>query len=125
MATKEVPLTRGQVAIVDARDHHLVSLHKWQAHPQKAGGFRARRQHRLPGTDRKLTITLAHVIAGAGPTDAVRHLNGDTLDCTRENLEVVPRRGLMPIEPNTGRRVPKPGASIPQDTDPLDEEYTA
>lgn len=120
--TRTIMLTRGLWAVVDEADYHMVCLHRWQAFSSRSG-YHARRQYRVPGTDRKATVTLSHVIMGARLDQAVRHLNGNTLDCTRANMVLVQRRGVMPIDPNTGRRLTKPEASPLQD--PLDEEYQA
>lgn len=46
-------------------------------------------------------IYLAKFITGAGPNDTVVFVNGDPLDCRRENLKVVP--GPRVARPGKGR----------------------
>ena len=78
-AFKEIPLTQGRVALVDAVDHAWLSRYSWWLHRSNTGvyararvGGRRQRMHR--------------VIIGAGPEQIIDHINGDTLDNRRANL---------------------------------------
>lgn len=76
---KEVPLTRGLVALVDAEDYPNVSRFKWHARA-KGGRFYAGRIDRTGG---RLHLVFLHAeIMGPGAD----HKNRDALDCRRSNL---------------------------------------
>ncbi len=77
---REIPLTHGLAAIVDAEDYEMLAARKWYV-DFRAGGrvyvrgsADGRRMHR--------------VITGAGPGEQVDHRNHDTLDNRRKNLRV-------------------------------------
>lgn len=80
--TKEIPLTKGKVAIVDDSDFEQLSRFNWSAKDAKNNNkFYAHRSVWL-GTHQ--TTILMHVqITGHLMTD---HRNGDGLDNRRENL---------------------------------------
>lgn len=78
-SVREIPLTRGLVALVDAADYEVVSRFKWHARP-KPNGFYAGRIDRSSGRPR--LIYLHRQIIGPG----VDHRNRNPLDCRRENL---------------------------------------
>lgn len=81
--TVTIPLSRGQVAIVDDMDARLAA-HSWSAHPcnRGTGGFYAARSER--GT----TVYMHRVILGAPKGLLVDHINGDGLDNRRANLRL-------------------------------------
>jgi len=95
----EIPLTRGQVAIIDDEDLELVSKHKWCAQwnhhtrtfyavtnvPHPDGGF-------YPcGEKRRTTVYMHRLILGLGHGNPLQgdHRNQDTLDNRRANLRIV------------------------------------
>jgi hypothetical protein len=79
---KEIPLSKGKVAIVD--DEMFEYLNQWSWYCQKSGyaarsyrkdgGFKHDRMHR--------------VIINAAKGDIVDHINGDKLDNRKENLRL-------------------------------------
>ncbi len=76
---REIPLTHGLVAIVDADDYAMLAGRKWYVDFRRWGGYvrasaSGERMHR--------------VISGAGPGEQVDHRNHDKLDNRRENLRV-------------------------------------
>lgn len=75
--TREIPLTQGKVAIIDAADLELVLGCKWQA--TKSG--RNHYAYSVRGAMHRL-------IAGAERGQVVDHINGDTLDNRRSNLRI-------------------------------------
>ena len=87
---KEIPLTRGMVAIVDDQDFEALSAHKWCAYRSRCTYY-ARRYVPRPGggksQERMHQVVLARKI---GRPIAVGmecdHHNGDGLDNQRENL---------------------------------------
>lgn len=74
-----IPLTRGQVALVDDEDAHLAQF-KWHANPRGDGRFYARR---------KGAYLHREVMGVVGLDVEVDHRDGNTLDCRRANLRVV------------------------------------
>jgi len=82
---REIPLTRGLVAIVDDADFDLVSRYKWYASPTNKGrSFYACRVATAGG--RKKTVRMHRVISGITDEACVDHINRNTLDNRRVNL---------------------------------------
>jgi hypothetical protein len=81
--TKEIPLTRGMVALVDDADFDWLNQWKWCA---TAGGYAMRRINitRTIGE----YIYMHRLIAGAGEGVYADHINHDTLDNRRCNLRI-------------------------------------
>jgi hypothetical protein len=86
---KELPLTKGYVALVDDEDFERINAFKWQAHltPRRDGtvrvyGFR---------THAKKGIYLHRFILNAPKGVDVDHKNGDGLDCRRSNMRLATR----------------------------------
>lgn len=81
---KPVPLTRGQVAIVDDQDFDLVMKHKWHAlpFPRRPGFYAARHPPWINGTRDKLILMHVQIMGFYG----VDHRDGDGLNNQRENL---------------------------------------
>lgn len=89
-----VPLSRGQVAVIDADDATLVGQFRWYAQAARAGGFYAATKVRKP--DGKPTLLYMHrLITGAPRGTDVDHLNHDTLDNRRANLRAGSHRDNM------------------------------
>lgn len=86
---KEIPLTRGKVALVNDEDYEVLGKHKWTAH---SCGY-AYREVKGPGVAR-VAVLMHRVIvelASGSPIPAkmqVDHINGDRLDNTRANLRL-------------------------------------
>ena len=84
---KEIPLTQGQVALVDDEDFNRVSVFKWLASRNRRT-FYARRFFREPGGSCK-SISLHRFILAPLPGFQVDHISGNGLDCRRANLRLV------------------------------------
>lgn len=81
---KEIPLTRGKVALVSNEDFEHVSKFKWYARKAPTT-FYARRTDRSEGSPR--TILLHRFILGlTDPKIETDHRDGNGLNCTRENI---------------------------------------
>lgn len=81
---KEIPLTRGYVAIVDDEDYEKVARFKWRAQG-RSGGNLIYASRSLPRPS-KAVVLLHREILGAGPGEEVDHIDGDGLNCRRANL---------------------------------------
>jgi len=79
---KEIPLTKGMVAIVDDEDYERLSLYKWYANQD---GY-AERSAYLTGGSRK-HVFMHHCVLGS-PKDGMQvdHINRDPRDNRKENL---------------------------------------
>jgi hypothetical protein len=80
-AIKEVPLTRGYKAIVDAPDYGFVMQHKWQARVQKKTVY-------ATGRHNKGFTCMHRAIMNAPAHLEVDHINGNGLDNRRCNLRL-------------------------------------
>jgi hypothetical protein len=79
----EIPLTKGQVAIIDATDADRVLAFKWHA-TQRGKGFMAAKNPKRPVRD---GVAYMHrLILDAKPGQVVDHIDGDTLNNRRSNL---------------------------------------
>lgn len=87
---KEIPLTKGQIALVDDDDFDMALQWKWWA-------LASRRKYRTSfyavrtigqGADRGLQIYLHKYVIGIGRGVQVDHKNGNTLDCQKHNLRI-------------------------------------
>lgn len=93
----QIPLTKGQVALVSSKDWSAVSQHAWRAIPSGSKWYAATNMPRENGTDDQgyyQTVLLHRLIMRAPEGCRVKHANGDTLDCRRSNLSVIARRGF-------------------------------
>lgn len=76
---KKIPLTHGKYAIVDERDYYQLMKYKWVAVSLYSDKYYARNQ--------KLGLMHKALLKDdPNETFTVRFLNGDTLDCRRENM---------------------------------------
>jgi hypothetical protein len=82
---KEIPLTQGQIALIDDEDYELVSKHKWHAQWDN----HARKFYAATSifTNGKWVSTSMHrLILNAHTGDIIDHKNNDGLDNTRKNI---------------------------------------
>lgn len=84
---KEVPLTKGLVALIDDEDFALVSQHKWRAKPEKkTGSFYA---IRTSYKGRQHSIYMHRLVLNAPDGMGIDHINHNPLDNRKENLRLV------------------------------------
>jgi len=88
-----IPLTKGQVAIVDAADYDWLRRWRWQAHWAKdTGSYYARRGIRDKVSGKHRQIKMHHLILGLKHGERGDHRNRNTLDNRRENLRLATPR---------------------------------
>ena len=83
---REIPLTRGYVAIVDDEDFDWLTQWSWHVARAPRGGLYAARSRTIPGP-KKMHQLLIEAPKGCVPD----HRNGNGLDNRRENLRVATR----------------------------------
>lgn len=86
-STRKIPLTHGQVAIVDVEDYEELSRFKWKAHLDKgrAGKYYAYR-HEKTEEGRRTIILMHRQILSPAQGMQVDHRNHKTLDNRRANI---------------------------------------
>lgn len=87
---REIPLTKGQVALVDDRDYERLTQRKWCAdwsHPRQR--YYAVRVQKVSGMNQK--VYMHREVLGLSHGDGIKvdHKNRNTLDNCRENLRIV------------------------------------
>lgn len=103
---KYIPLTQGQVAIVDDEDYEYLNQWKWYALWQRnIKNFYAVRKQRVNG--KRVMIFMHRLIMRAKPGEQVDHINHITLDNRKCNLRICNRYENMhnsrkPINNSTG-----------------------
>lgn len=106
---REIPLTQGQVALVDDEDYNAVAQFKWCACWKKATrSFYAERSlPRLPDGRRPRVMMHRYIMnLREGDRRQIDHKNHDTLDNRRENLCVTTSRGNNQNRRNHGELGP-------------------
>jgi len=94
---KEIPLTQGQVALIDDKDYELVSQYSWYTvYNWHTLSFYARTTIRLE-SGKQYSLQMARLILGLEKGDKRQgdHINHDTLDNQRSNLHIVTYRQNM------------------------------
>lgn len=102
---KKVPLTKGQVAIVDNEDYRAIRRLAWHAKWNR-GAKRWEANHSIgfaiaKGKRGCRSLSMSHFIAGKPPANMmIDHKNGNHLDFRRENLRIATR-----TQNNRNRRI--------------------
>ncbi len=89
---REIPLTRGKVAIVDDEDFDRVAQFKWAltCHKERnSPDHYARRSVWQSATKKSVTVLMHRFILDAPRDKHVDHINGNGLDNRRSNLRLV------------------------------------
>lgn len=85
--TKEIPLTRGYVALVDDDDYERLSQYKWYARKSQSGKFYAARKSPSENGKQK-HIWMHREIMNTPSGMETDHINGLSVDDRKENLRV-------------------------------------
>jgi len=88
---REIPLTQGKVALVDAEDYERLSVHSWYAYKSEHT-FYARRNI-WTGIKKQTAIQMHREIMHCFPGDGtiIDHINFNGLDNRKENIRIVQR----------------------------------
>ena len=84
---REIPLTKGKVALVDDEDYERLSAHSWHYLKDRKNqtGYATRAIY-MPSTGSNRTVYMHREIVGAQTGEVVDHANHDGLDNRRCNL---------------------------------------
>ena len=88
---REIPITKGYVAVVDDDDYDWLSKHRWCASVDKRDQYvsvRTTMYKYFEGYKWRRGIKMHRMILDAKPGEVVDHINGDPLDNRRENLRL-------------------------------------
>lgn len=99
--SREIPLTKGLVALVDDEDYETLAASTWcvRGNPPYAS------RHIQLGYRRYGQETMHRAIMGATDGQHVDHINGDTLDNRRANLRLCTHyQNMCNRRPNAGRK---------------------
>lgn len=84
---KQIPLTKGKVAIVDDEDFERVSRHKWLASRGARTWYaHATEMQVVDGSKKRVTLAMHRIVLSPLPWQIVDHVNHDGLDNRRQNL---------------------------------------
>ena len=103
---KLIPLTQGQVTVVDAIEYESLSLWAWFAWRNNANScYYAVHDAWDPETKRNVRIYMARHIMNAPPDLQVDHINRNTLDNRRANLRLATQSQNQHNRPKWKKRV--------------------
>ena len=85
---KQIQLTQGQIALVDDEDYGLVSQYKWWAAKNYDGTYHAVSKEKIG--KKRVVLRMHRLIMGVkyGEKQVVHHKDHNTLNNTRDNLEI-------------------------------------
>ena len=102
---KKIKLTQGKFAIVDDEDFEYLNRFYWQIY--KSGDGIVYPVRAVPTERRTISIRMVNLIVNGKKGHYLRHINGDRLDCRKENLELLStnhkRQLRRNINPKDGR----------------------
>ena len=102
--TREIALSQGKVAIVDDADYERVNQFKWCAAFNRGNWYGSRRARASNG--KSVTLPLHRFILNAPTGMIVDHIDGDGLNCCRNNMRLCNQK-----QNSTNKRKPKTNTS--------------
>lgn len=100
---KKIPLTQGQVALVDDEDYDRINAHKWYARfDRTTNSYYAMRNSPTDGNGKRKTILMHREVMNAKDGEQVDHINHETLNQQKPHLRLCScsqncsNRGLRP-----------------------------
>jgi hypothetical protein len=93
-STREIPLTRGKAALVDAEDYDRLMDHPWQCDSR---GYACYSEYHgyFEGKSKRRFILMHRVILGLQTGQETDHINRNRLDNRKSNLRIVDRSENM------------------------------
>jgi len=86
---KKIPLTQGQVALVDDEDYERLNVHKWRAQwSSRTKSYYALRSSPRKKGEKRTTILMHREVMQAKPGECVDHLYHETCDNQKANLRL-------------------------------------
>lgn len=86
---REIPLSKGYVALVDDEDYEALSKHRWYAGPTpRSTAIYAKRHEMRLGKNRSILMHREIMGLVGGPPPIVDHINRNSLDNRRANLRL-------------------------------------
>lgn len=95
--TKHIELSNGGVVLVDDADFSFLSQFSWRAKKSDGSSNKLHAVRDVSLGDRKITVRMHRLVCEADKDQIVYHINGDTLDNRRRNLQI------RTVNPWTGR----------------------
>lgn len=87
--SKEIKLTKGQVAIVDDEDYIKINQYKWCVYKKYNGKYYAKRGIKV--NKKSKSILMHRQILDYPDTEEIDHINGNGLDNRKENIRICNR----------------------------------
>jgi hypothetical protein len=110
MGVREIPLTKGRVAVVDEADFARLSQRKWLI---KDNRYAARNRRKDDPEGGRFIYMHREVIGPLASDQVPDHINGDTLDNRRENLRACTQaENLRNRRPHSEGRFPYKGIKV-------------
>jgi len=84
-----IELTKGFVAVISASDFRRVNRYNWHVHHSRGSGRKHGQPYARATVNGRKVYLHRFIFGDLEPNVEVDHRNYQTLDCRRENLEVV------------------------------------
>lgn len=85
---REIPLTQGQVAIVDETNYRALAAYKWYAYWSPSNKTYYARRNQTEKGGKRVTVLMHRVVLSAQAGKEIDHINGNGTDNRKTNLRV-------------------------------------